>query len=265
MNDVADAAIPEGASPETGGIANPPVIILIEPQLGENIGKAARAMLNCGLVDLRLVRPRDGWPSAAATANASGADIVVDNAKLFDREEDALADLNRVYVTTARTRDAIKPVFTPRGLAPELRANVARGEKVGVLFGPERTGVRNEHVSMADAVITVPLNPGFTSLNLAQAVLLIGYEWWQAGVAVPEYQMLMNDTFPATRDEIELMFGHLETELDQSGFFRVEAKKPPMMRNIRNIFNRSNLTHQEVQTVRGMIVAMCGAKHRKKS
>jgi tRNA/rRNA methyltransferase len=246
----------------TGGVENPPVIILIEPQLGDNIGKAARAMLNCGLVDLRLVRPRDGWPNERATANASGADIVIDNTKVFEREEDALADLNRVYVTTARTRDAIKPVFTARGLAPEMRTVIGRGEKVGVLFGPERTGVRNEHVAMADAVVTVPLNPGFTSLNLAQAVLLIGYEWWQAGVDVPDYQLMMNDTFPATRDEIERMFVHLEEELDASGFFRVAEKRPNMERNIRNIFNRANLTHQEVQTLRGMIAAMRGSKHK---
>ena len=161
-----------------------------------------------------------------------------------------------------RLRDAIKPVFTPKGLAPEMRANVAQGEKVGVMFGPERTGVRNEHISMADAVVTVPLNPGFTSLNLAQAVLLIGYEWWQAGVDVPDYQMMMNDTFPATRDELDRLFEHLEAELDNSGFFRVEAKRPNMARNIRNIFNRANLTHQEVQTLRGMIVAMRGGKHK---
>tara|TARA_E500000318_G_scaffold105084_1_gene111666 strand:+ start:236 stop:1018 length:783 start_codon:yes stop_codon:yes gene_type:complete len=252
------------ASPETGGVANPPVIILIEPQLGENIGKAARAMLNCGLVDLRLVRPRDGWPNERATANAAGADIVIDNAKVFESDEEAVADLNRLYITTARTRDAIKPVFTPKGLAPELRSVVAKGEKVGVMFGPERTGVRNEHIAMGDAVVTVPLNPGFTSLNLAQAVLLIGYEWWQAGVDVPDYQMLMNDTFPATKEDMERLFEHLEAELDASGFYRVAAKRPNMARNIRNIFNRSNLTHQEVQTLRGMIVAMRGGKYKPK-
>jgi tRNA/rRNA methyltransferase len=255
---------PIAARPETAGVVNPPVIILIEPQLGDNIGKAARAMLNCGLVDLRLVRPRDGWPNERATANASGADIVIDNAKVFDCEEDALADLNRIYVTTARTRDAVKPVFTPRGLGPEMRANIGKGEKIGVMFGPERTGVRNEHIAMADAVVTVPLNPGFTSLNLAQAVLLIGYEWWQAGVDVPDYQMMMNDSFPATHDEVERMFVHLEHELDEAGFFRVEAKRPAMERNIRNIFNRIGLTHQEVQTIRGMIVAMRGGKYKPK-
>ncbi|NIZ01441.1 RNA methyltransferase [Thalassospira lucentensis] len=265
MSDASGAAMPSGGIPETAGIANPPAIILIEPQLGDNIGKAARAMLNCGLVDLRLVRPRDGWPNERATANASGADIVIDNAKVFERDEDAIADLNRVYVTTARTRDAIKPVFTPRGLAPELRTVVGKGEKVGVLFGPERTGVRNEHIAMADAVVTVPLNPGFTSLNLAQAVLLIGYEWWQAGVEVPDYQLMMADTFPATKQDMERLFEHLEHELDESGFFRVAEKRPGMARNIRNIFNRSNLTHQEVQTLRGMIVAMRGGKHKPES
>ncbi|MFH1804898.1 MAG: RNA methyltransferase [Pseudomonadota bacterium] len=254
--------IPMPGSPETGGIANPPVIILIEPQLGDNIGKAARAMLNCGLVELRLVRPRDGWPNERATANASGADIVIDNATVFETEREALADLNRVYVTTARTRDAVKVTFTPRSLAPEMRALAARGEKIGVMFGPERTGVRNEHVAMADAVVTVPLNPGFTSLNLAQAVLLIGYEWWQAGDNTPDYQIKMADNTPASHDELERMFVHLETELDNSGFFRVEAKRPSLEHNIRNIFNRAGLTHEEVNTIRGMIAAMRGAKHK---
>ena len=145
-----------------------------------------------------------------------------------------------------------------------MRAVIGRGEKVGVMFGPERTGVRNEHIAMGDAVVTVPLNPGFTSLNLAQAVLLIGYEWWQAGVDVPDYQLMMADTFPATKNDMERLFAHLESELDESGFFRVAEKRPGMARNIRNIFNRANLTHQEVQTLRGMIVAMRGGKHKPK-
>lgn len=238
----------------------PPAIILIEPQLGENIGKAARAMLNCGLTDLRLVCPRDGWPSASARAAASGADAVIDAVQVFDDAAAALADLNRVYVTTARARDATKPVFTPRALAPEMRALGARGERVGVMFGPERTGVRNEHITQADAMVTVPLNPGFTSLNLAQAVLLIGYEWFQAGDTTPGYELVMSDSYPATKADLDGLFAHLEGHLQAAGFFRVPEKKPTMVRNLRNLFQRTGLSHQEVQILRGVVVALTGER-----
>ena len=248
---------------ETDGIGVPPAIVLIEPQMGENIGKAARAMLNCGLTDMRIVRPRDGWPNRRARANASGADSVIDAVRVCETEDDAIGDLNRIYVTTARRRDVIKPVLTPRAMAPEIRAQAARGEKVGVLFGPERTGIRNEHVARADALVTVPLNPGFTSLNLAQAVLLIGYEWFQAGDTTPGYEMVLGDTVPGERAELERLFDALEGELDAADFWRVAHKKPAMWRNIRNTFLRTGLTHQEIQTLRGMIVALTGARKRR--
>jgi tRNA/rRNA methyltransferase len=177
-----------------------PAIILVEPQLGENIGTAARAMLNCGLVDLRLVRPRDGWPNRKAVAAASGADAVIENVRLFDSTAEAVADLSRVYATTARHRGQIKPVVTPRQAATEMRAALGRGEKTGVLFGPERTGLHNDDIPLADTVLQVPLNPAFSSLNLAQAVLLIGYEWFQAGSGVPARQLVTNQTGLGSRE-----------------------------------------------------------------
>ncbi|MGH7091855.1 MAG: RNA methyltransferase, partial [Stellaceae bacterium] len=155
-----------------------PAIVLVEPQLGENIGTAARAMYNCGLTDLRLVRPRDGWPNAKAQAAASGADPVLDRARLYDSVEAAIAELTRVYATTARDRYMVKRMLTPRAAATELRDFAAQGEACGILFGPERTGLLNVHVAAADTVVTVPLNPAFSSLNLAQAVLIVGYEWF---------------------------------------------------------------------------------------
>src|SRR6266446_10813523 len=159
-------------------IAGGPAIVLVNPQLGENIGTATRAMFNCGLTDLRLVAPRDGWPSDKARSAASGADSVIDAARLFDTVEAALGDLQRVYATTARDRFMVKRVVTPRQAAGEMRRFVAAGEGCGILFGPERAGLVNDHVSLADTVISVPLNPAFSSLNLAQAVLLVGYEWF---------------------------------------------------------------------------------------
>jgi len=237
------------ATAEGGG----PAVILIDPQLGENIGAAARAMLNCGLVDLRLVRPRDGWPNEKARAAASGAVEVIERARLFDSTAAAIADLNRVYATTARPRDMIKPVVTPRRAAEEMREAVARGEAVGVLFGPERTGLVNDDIALADAILSVPLNPGFSSLNLAQAVLVVGYEWFQAGVEAPPRQLVTNATRPASKAELLNFFAHLERELDACGFLRNEEKRPSMVRNIRNLFQRAELTEQEIQTLHGIV------------
>jgi tRNA/rRNA methyltransferase len=230
-----------------------PVIILVEPQLGENIGTAARAMMNCGLGELRLVRPRDGWPNPKAVAAASGADDVVENARLFDSTAAAIADLHRVYGTTARHRGMIKPVVTPRQGAIEMRAADARGERVGVLFGPERTGLVNDDIPLADTVLQVPLNPAYSSLNLAQAVLIVGYEWFQAGVDVPARELVTNETRPATKAELLNFFAHLEKELDDCGFLRHADKRPVMVRNIRNMFQRADLTEQELRTLHGII------------
>lgn len=228
-------------------------VILVEPQLGENIGTAARAMMNCGLGDLRLVRPRDGWPNPKAVAAASGADDVIQNARLFDCTATAIADLHRVYATTARQRGMIKPVVAPRQGALEMRAAAARGENVGVLFGPERTGLVNDDIPLADTVLQVPLNPAYSSLNLAQAVLIIGYEWFQAAVDTPARELVTNETRPATKAELLNFFAHLEKELDDCGFLRHADKRPVMVRNIRNLFQRADLTEQEIRTLHGII------------
>ncbi len=241
-----------------------PAIILVKPQLGENIGMAARAMLNCGLTEMRLVAPRDGWPNPAAVAAASGADVVLEGAKVFATTADAVADLNLVYASTARSRGMIKPVVTPRFAAGELRKAAAVGQRVGVLFGPEAKGLNNDDVSLSDAIMQAPLNPGFSSLNLAQAVLMVGYEWFQAGVDVPDYELVMNDeTRPANKQEFGYLMDHLVRELDACGFLHVEEKRPIMVRNLRNLFQRANLTEQEVRTLRGVIVGLVDGKRRR--
>jgi tRNA/rRNA methyltransferase len=244
-----------------------PAIILVEPQLAENIGTAARAMLNCGLSDLRIVRPRDLFPNPRALAASSGADIVIERARQYPDVPAAIADLTRVYATTARPRHMIKPLVTPRRAAAEMRAHIAAGESVGVLFGPERAGLENDDLPLADTLIGVPLNPGFSSLNLAQAVLIVGYEWYQAGDATPPYELVVNDTRPATKEELMNFFAHLERECDESGFLRNLEKRPSMVRNIRNIFQRAALTHQEIQTLHGIIKDLANkrvhGKHRR--
>ena len=241
-----------------------PAVILVEPQLGENIGTAARAMMNCGLSELRLVRPRDGWPNAKAVAAASGADDVVQNARLFDSTSAAIADLNRVYGATARHRGMIKPVVTPRQAAIEIRAAEMRGERVGVLFGPERTGLVNDDIPLADTILQVPLNPAYSSLNLAQAVLLVGYEWFQASVAAPPRELVTNETRPATKAELLNFFAHLEKELDDCGFLRHADKRPVMVRNIRNMFQRADLTEQEIRTLHGIIKELAHERVRRR-
>lgn len=232
-------------------------VILIRPQLGENIGMVARAMLNCGLTDLRLVRPRDGWPSDKARASASGADIVIDNVQVFETTEQAIADLNFVVATTARPRDMTKGVYTPEGVAQELRVRATGEGKSGVLFGRESSGLDNDDIALADAAVTVPLNPEFTSLNLAQAVLLIGYEWFKWADKTPTHELMMpEDTRPAEREEVLMMMEHLESELDARGFLRPPEKRPIMVRNIRNVFWRAGFTEKEVRTFRGIISAL---------
>ena len=240
-----------------------PAIILVEPQLGENIGPAARAMYNCGLTELRLVRPRDGWPSDKAVAMSSGADVVLDLAQLFDTVEAAIADLRRVYATTARDRFMVKRVVTPRQAAGEMRRFVAAGEGCGILFGPERAGLVNDHVSLADTVLSVPLNPAFSSLNLAQAVLLVGYEWFAAGEAAPAELMQTGHSRPGTKEELLGFLAHLEEELDRSGFMRTKEKRPSMVRNLRNLFQRAQCTEQELRTLHGVVTALAGPRERR--
>lgn len=239
-----------------------PAIILVQPQLGENIGTAARAMYNCGLTDLRLVKPRDGWPNKKAVAAASGADTVLDKAKLFDSVEDAIADLRRVYATTARDRYMVKRILTPRSAAGEMRALMAAGEGCGILFGPERSGLVNEHIALAECVISVPLNPAFSSLNLAQAVLIVGYEWFAANDETPPAQLAMGHSKPATKDRLIAFFEHLEEALDDSGFMRNAEKRPSMVRNLRNLFQRAQCTDQELRTLHGVVTSFVGPRKR---
>ena len=233
-----------------------PVIVLVEPQLGDNIGATARAMLNCGLTELRLVKPRDGWPNPKAWQMASGADVVLEEARLFDRVEDAVADLQRVYATTARHRDMVKHVVTPRQAAAEIRRHGTAGERCGVLFGRERIGLTNDEVVLADAVLTVPLNPGFTSLNLAQAVLLVAWEWLHAEDTTPPRRLVEAGHRPTTNEELLIFFDHLETALEERGFFRVKEKRPPTVRTLRNIWKRAELTDRDVRMLHGVVSAL---------
>ena len=234
-----------------------PVIILVEPQLGENIGMAARAMLNCGLTELRLVRPRDGWPSDPARASAAGADAVIDGTGLYDTTAEAIADISAVYATTVRSRDMTKRVVTPRRATAEMRPLEAAGARTGLLFGKEAVGLNNDDIALADAVLTVPVNAEFPSLNLAQAVFAAGYEWFLAANETPaEHLRISKETRPADKRELIALFKHLERELDAVGFMHVEEKRPTMIRNLRNILQRASLTKQEVRTLRGVITSL---------
>jgi tRNA/rRNA methyltransferase len=245
--------------------ANGPAIILVEPQLGENIGTAARAMMNCALDDLRLVRPRDGWPSDRAVAAASGADRVLDRARLFPNVPAAIADLVHVYATTARDRGMVRREVTPRRAAAEMRGHLAAGEPCGVLFGPERTGLLNDDLTLADTVLTVPLNPGFSSLNLAQAVLIVGYEWFTAAAAAPPDMLHTGLSRPATKDELGNFFAHLEEALIENGFLRNGESRPSMVRNLRSLFQRAHCTEQELRTLHGVVTAFAGPRERGKA
>jgi tRNA/rRNA methyltransferase len=240
-----------------------PAIILVEPQLGENIGAAARAMLNCGLSDLRLVNPRDGWPNAKAAAAASGADQVLEQARVYASTAEAIADLRHVYATTARDRDMTKKVATPKEAARAMRRYAAKREAFGILFGPERRGLTNDDVVLADTLLVAPLNPAFRSLNLGQAVLLIAYEWFQAGPAAKSGPMAKGGAVLATKKELTDFFAHLESELDRTGFLMLKEKRPGMVRNIRNIFQRAKLMDHEARTLHGIIVALTGRTWKK--
>jgi tRNA/rRNA methyltransferase len=241
--------------------ARPPAVVLVDPQLGENIGMVARAMHNCALSDLRLVRPRDGWPNPQAQAAASGADVILEDARLFDTSAAAVADLNRVYATTARSRGMTKPVVTPREAAGLLRREGREECAAGILFGPERSGLVNDDVALADRVISVPLNPAFTSLNLSQAVLLVGYEWFQAGLeepdaAVPKGLPGLAEHIPAEKEQLLHFFERLEGLLDETGFLRPPEKRPAMVRSLRNIIGRMSPSDQDLRTLHGVVSAL---------
>ena len=250
--------------PASGG----PAIILVEPQLGENIGMTARAMANFGLSRLRLVAPRDGWPSEAARKAASGADWVIEGVKVHDTLEAAIADLGLVYATTARDRDMTKPVVGPKTSVDAILTRQMSGEDAGVLFGRERWGLTNEEIALADEILTYPVNPAFASLNIAQAVLLFGYEWFvgfhAAETGEDEGPERTGGAALAEKAELFNLFEHLETELDEGGFLKPVEKRPKMVQNLRNILHRASLTSQDVRTLRGVIVALTGRPFRGK-
>jgi tRNA/rRNA methyltransferase len=245
-----------------------PVIILVEPQMGENIGAAARAMLNCGLTRMRIVRPRDGWPNPRALASASGADSVIEAVELFDSTSAAIADLNYVLATTARQRDMVKLVLTPEAAATELHNRAAGGQSCGILFGPERSGLLNDDIPLTDAIVTIPVNPDFSSLNLAQGVLLIGYCWWRARIDRKARLLELGASRPATKAELENLFLRLEESLEAGGFYTTEEQRPTIVRNMRNLLQRAGMTEQEVRTFHGVIVALsarAGPKEKRRS
>jgi tRNA/rRNA methyltransferase len=233
-----------------------PIVILVEPQLGENIGTTARAMANFGLTSLRLVKPRDGWPNVRAHVAASGADRVLDEAKLFDTLEAAIADCSFVLAATARAHDQAKPVVSPEGAAQEITRRISGGDQVGIVFGRERNGLENDEVGLADRIITLPVNPAFASLNLAQAVLVVAYEWFKlvTGGALP-FRM-PEKSAAAPKQQLLAFFANLERELERVEFFRPPEKRETMVINLRNIFLRMEPTHQDIQTLHGVIMAI---------
>ena len=250
-----------GTNSSRPGVSGGPAIILVRPQLAVNIGMCARAMANFGLNDLRLVNPREGWPRTGALrkgayAAAAGAVHLLEGARLFDTLEEAVADMNFVFATTARERGQGKPVVPPSQAMGTAAQRIAADEKICVLYGPERTGLDNDEVAIADAVITFPVNPAYASLNLAQAVLLTGYEYFRAsqGDVLPFAQV--DRSPPAPREMMLSFFGYVEDALEANGFFRPETKRPVMQRNLRNIFHRMGMTEQDVRTLRGAFVRM---------
>ena len=230
-----------------------PAFILVRPQMGENVGAAARAMLNFGLTRMRVVGPRDGWPNPRAVAMASGAGRLLDTAEIYPDVAASIADCDYVFATTARPRELVKPVVTPERAMQMARAMAAEGRHVGVLFGPERAGLENDDVALANAIVTVPVNPDFPSLNLGQCALLMGYEWQrQTDTTPPEIMGLARTEF-ASRLDVEKLGDHFEERLGAAGFFFPDDKAANMRLNLRNMWGRLNLTRAEVQTFHGML------------
>lgn len=238
-----------------------PAVVLINPQMGENIGAAARAMLNCGLTDLRIVNPRDGWPSEQAHAMSSGALDIMPPVQVFKSTKDAITDCTYTYATTARPRDMVKPVYTAASAAENANTRTTQKQKVAFLFGGERAGLSNDDVALAQAIITIPLNPDFSSLNLGQAVLLTTYEWSKTqDTKTPDKDIPLGKSHPAPMEELTNLYRRLEDALEQNHFFRVDEMRPTIMRNIQNMLARAEMTDQEVRTFHGMISALTGQK-----
>ena len=235
-----------------------PIIVLVRPQLGQNIGKAARAMLNFGLTDLRLVAPRDGWPNPEAGPAASGADVVLERAQVFATAADAIADCSRVFASTVRRRDLVMPVIGPEEMAVQVAAST---ERSAILFGPERSGLETEEVALADAIVTVPINPRFGSLNLAQAVILLAYEWSRrCGLAQPPAK---EPEATAPHGELEGLIGQLDAELSAKGYFHPPSRTQATRNTIRTIFTKAGWSSREVKAVRGIIRALVDPPRRR--
>lgn len=245
----------------TSALKNKPAIILVRPQMGENIGAAARAMMNFNLSDLRLVAPRDGWPNPRAIDMASGALDIMPEPQIFETLHEALADCQYALATTARRRDMVKPVFTPQGAMPELHKH----SKTALVFGPERTGLENDDLALCNGFITVPTNPDFASINLGQSVLLLAYEWMRSIDGTPDQELPTGNSAPASHQELEDFFTRLEKELEAGHFFRDEGLRPTMVRNIRSSLIRATPTEQEVRTWHGIISSLIGNKTQKKA
>ena len=244
-------------------IGNSPVVILVRPQLADNIGACARAMANGGLFHLRLVAPRDGWPQDKAWRNASGAQRLLDEATVHPDVAEAVADLHHVLATCPRPRHIIKPVLTARGGAAELRAICGRDLRAGILFGPERAGLDNDDMAHADALVRYPLNPDFMSLNLAQAVMIMAYEWWLADDQTLALVLMTNETHVGTKTQLENFLAHLTAELDACGFLSNLAKRPGMVRNIRHFFQRGEVTEQELRTLHGVVTELARGRRQR--
>jgi tRNA/rRNA methyltransferase len=237
----------------TGG----PAIILVEPQLGENIGMVARAMANFGLSNLRIVNPRDGWPNEKAVSAASRADHVIEAARVFATIEEAMADLTFVYATTARSRDGHKPVRGPVEAGETLRARENAGEATGILFGRERIGLRNWEVGLADEIVTFPVNPAYASLNIAQAVLLMSYEWMKSGLSDPrETAFAAPEVVPAPKADLHGLFAQIEEGLDARGYFRSADKRMKAIDNLRAVLTRPGFSTDEISVLRGVIASL---------
>ena len=233
-----------------------PVVILVEPQLGENIGMAERAMGNFALTQLRIVNPRDGWPNVSAQRAAAGADHILDHVELFDTVEQAVADLDLLFATTARAHDQAKPVLAPPAAAREIAGHIADGGKAGILFGRERYGLQNDEVALANRIVTFPVNPGFASLNLAQAVLLMGYEWFKLSTEGALPFAMPERSERASQHQMQAFFENLVRELDKVEFLRPREKRDTMLVNLRNIFTRMDPTKQDMHTLHGVVMAI---------
>lgn len=251
-----------------------PAVVLVNPQMGENIGAAARAMANFGLRELRIVDPRDAWPNRKAFTTSSGAHWILEEARVTDDLRSAIGDLTYVYATTARPRDMVKDVITPEEAGRDMRRRIGAGERLGILFGRERWGLDNDEVAEADVIITAPVNPGFASINIAQAVLLVAYEWFRhearsLGMGTGEAPPLDGPglatpgTRPCTKEELAGLVGHIEAELEAAGFFKSPDMRPTILRNLRNLFHRARLTEQEVRSLRGVVASLTRAHLRK--